>query len=114
MKKLMLLGVILALALVAAVPAVAQVGQELGQDTSSGDVTVDFSVSGSGDYGSVCAAPLQFGNTANLQNAQGFVQYASDIDGDFEGTASEFLFEPSLSITCDQAVQQSAAASSTG
>jgi hypothetical protein len=110
----MLLGVMLALALAAAVPAVAQVGQELGQDTSSGDVAVEFSVSGEGDYSSVCAAPLQFGNTANLQNAQGFLQYSVDDASDLEGEGSSFVFEPAIETTCDQAVQQSSAASSTG
>ena len=112
MRKLMLLAVMLALALAAAVPAAAQLSQEIGQETESAEVTLDFSVSGSGDYNSTCVAPLQFGNTANLQNGQGFVQYRAD--GDVEAGGSEFVFEPSLEIACDQAVQQSAAASSTG
>lgn len=111
----MLLAVMLALALAAAIPAAAQVvSQEIGQETESGEISLDFSVTGTGDYNSTCVAPLQFGNTANLQNAQGFAQYSSDIDGDFEAGGSEFVFEPSIDITCDQAVQQSAAASSTG
>lgn len=114
MKKLMLLGAMLVLALAAAVPAVAQVSQEVGQDTSSGDVSVDFSVSSSGDYASTCAAPLQFGNTANLQNGQAFLQYAVEDSGDLGAEGSTFTFEPSITTTCDQAVQQSAAASSTG
>ena len=112
MKKMMLLAAMLALVLAAAVPAVAQVAQELGQETDSGDVAVEFSVSGSGDYGSTCAAPLQFGNTANLQNGQGFLQYATEESGDLDGSGSQFTFEPTLEITCDQAVQQSSAASS--
>ncbi len=112
LRKLMMLAAVLALVLAAAVPAVAQVvTNELGQETESGDVNVTFEVSSEGDYASQCVAPLQFGNTGNVQNAQGFAQYASDVD-DVEFSGNEFAFGPSVSTECNQAVQQSAAASS--
>ena len=114
MKKLMLVAAMLALVVALAVPAVAQVSNEIGQESESGDLNVAFEASSSGDYAMQCVAPLQFGNTGNTQNAQGFAQYASTADDiEFGGTESEFFTGPGaeLSFACDQAVQQSAAAS---
>jgi hypothetical protein len=115
-KKLTLLAVVLALLLAAAVPAIAtedggEIAPEIGQESESGDVNITPDVSSSGDYASQCVAPLQFGNTGNLQNGQGVLQYFSDAD-DIEFEGSSFEFSPSVETTCDQAVQQSSAASS--
>lgn len=87
------------------------VSQEIGQESESGDVAIEGSVTSSGDFAQQCVAPLQFGNTGNLQNAQGFAQYSSESD-DVEFEGSEFSFAPAIETTCDQAVQQSSAASS--
>ena len=87
------------------------ISQELGNETESGDVSLDFSVQSSGDNSNQCVTPLQFGNTGNLQNAQGFLQYASSAD-DLEAEGPTFTFAPVLTAPCDQAVQQSSAASS--
>ena len=111
MKKLMMLAAILALVLALAVPAMAQVSQELGNETESGDVAPSFSVQSTGNSSNQCVTPLQFGNTGNFQNAQGFLQYASTAD-DLEGEGPEFSFAPVLTAPCDQKVQQSSAASS--
>ena len=59
MKKLMMLAAILALALVAAVPAIAQVSTELGQESDSEDLETNFSVSNEGDYASQCTPAIQ-------------------------------------------------------
>jgi len=56
---------------------------------------------------------LQFGNTGNFSNQQGALQYASDAD-DLEFEGGEISFAPENETACDQAVQQSAAASSWG
>jgi Tfp pilus assembly protein FimT len=109
MKKLVMLAVVLALVAALAVPAFAQVSQELGNENESGDVDLSFSVTSTGDSSNQCVTPLQFGNTGSNQNAQGFLQYNSTAD-DLEGSGSEFVFAPSLSASCDQAVQQSSAA----
>ena len=110
MKKLMMLAAMLALLLLAAVPAIAQIGFGAGQGIGdTGTVTDNVSVTSSGDNGSQCVAPLQFGNTGNLQNAQGFLQYNSTAD-DIEFEGSSFAFTPSLTNTCEQTVQQAAAA----
>ena len=110
MKKLMMLVAMLALLLVAAIPAIAQVSEEFGQEIeNTGNVSTSTTVTSSGDNSNQCVAPLQFGNTGNVQNAQGFLQYAS-TSGDIEFEGSSMSFAPTLTNTCNQAVQQSAAA----
>jgi hypothetical protein len=110
LKKLMVVAAMLALALVIAVPAVAQIGFGAGQGIGdTGNVELNTAVTSSGDNGSQCVAPLQFANTGNTQNAQGFLQYNSTVD-DVEFSGSSFTFTPSLTNTCEQTVQQAAAA----
>ena len=110
MRKLMLLAAMLAMLLLVGIPAIAQVSEEFGQETDeTGNVTLNTNVSGSGNSGNQCVAPLQFGNTGNLQNAQGFLQYNSTAD-DIQFEGSSFTFTPELTNTCNQAVQQAAAA----
>ena len=110
MKKLMMLAAMLALLLLAAIPAIAQVTDEFGQEIEdTGSVTTSTTVTGSGDNSNQCVAPEQFGNTGNVQNAQGFLQYAS-TSGDIEFGGSSMTFSPTLTDTCSQTVQQAAAA----
>jgi hypothetical protein len=110
LKKLMVLVAMLAMLLVVAIPAVAQISEEFGQEIdNTGDVTLNTTVTSSGDNGSQCVAPLQFGNTGNTQNAQGFLQYNSTAD-DIEFSGSSMTFTPSLTNKCEQTVQQAAAA----
>jgi hypothetical protein len=79
----------------------------------TGDVELSTEVKSSGNNSNSCVAPLQFGNTGNLQNDQNFIQYDSIAD-DVEFGGSSFSFEPSQEVTCDQKVQQAAAASGGG
>ena len=110
MKKLMMLAAMLALLLLAAIPALAQISEEVEQEIdNTGAVTLNTNVTSSGDNGNQCVAPLQFGNTGNTQNFQGFLQYNSTAD-DIEFSGSSFTFTPSLTNTCEQTVQQAAAA----
>ena len=106
----------LALVLALAAPAIAQVSNAVGQKTDSGSVNVKGSVESSGNYASQCVAPLQFANTANQQNGQAQLQYASAAK-DLEPAGSQFnVFTgpgSGVNTTCNQAVQQSSAASST-
>jgi hypothetical protein len=99
-----------ALVLAVAMPALAQVQQGIGQGSETGNVSVNFSATQSGNNSSQCVTPLQFGNTGSLQNAQGVLQYRS-TSGDIQQEGSTFTFNPTLNATCNQAVQQSAAAS---
>jgi Tfp pilus assembly protein FimT len=110
LKKLMMVVAILALVLVVAAPAIAQVTNAVGQESETGDVNANFSATQSGNNSSQCVTPLQFGNTGSLQNGQAVLQYGSD-SGDIELGGSSFTFDPSLNASCDQKVQQSAAAS---
>ena len=106
----MLLAAMLALLLLVAIPAIAQVSFGTGQEIeNTGNVTTTTNVSSSGNNSNQCVVPLQFGNTGNVQNAQGFLQYAS-TSGDIEFEGSSMSFAPTLTNTCNQAVQQSAAA----
>ena len=110
MKKLMMLVAMLALLLLAAIPAIAQVSEEFGQEAEdTGNVSTSTTVTSAGDNSNQCVAPLQFGNTGNVQNAQGFLQYAS-TSGDIEFEGSSMSFTPTLTNTCNQTVQQAAAA----
>ena len=111
MKKLIMLAAIMALALVAAVPAFAQLESGIEQEPESDDVALDFSVENSGNYASQCTPAIQFGNTGNFENASSFVQYSGEAD-DFEPGGIEFGVEPTSDVTCDRTVQQSSAASS--
>ena len=111
MRKMMMLAAMLALVLAVAVPALAQVTQELGNENESGNVDLSFSVQSTGNNSNQCVTPLQFGNTGNFNNAQGFLQYAS-TSGDQEAGGGTFTFAPELTAPCTQAVQQSSAASS--
>ena len=115
MKKLMMLAAMLALVLVVAAPAIAQVTQAIGQESESGDVTDTFTATQSGNNSSQCVTPEQFGNTGSLQNGQAVLQYNSEVRGpfgDIELEGSTFTFSPEMTVACTQAVQQSAAASS--
>jgi len=106
----MMLAAILALALVAVVPAIAQVTGGVGQESESEDLETNFEVSNEGDYATQCTPALQFGNTGNFENGTSFVQYVSSAD-DFEPGGIEFAIEPEQSTECGGTVQQSSAAS---
>jgi hypothetical protein len=114
MKKLMLLAAILAVVLVAASPVIAQ---EVGfddQEFESGGIETETSLSIEGNNNSQCAGLLQFGQTGNFGNQQGTSQYdtGEEFEQEFEGPEIEFA--PENATECEQAVQQSAAASSWG
>jgi hypothetical protein len=77
MRKIMLLGTCVALLsmVLVATPAMAQ---SFEQDTDeTGDVDLNTEIVNTGNNSNQCVAPLQFGNTGNLQNAQGFSSLGS-------------------------------------
>jgi hypothetical protein len=111
LKKLMMVAAMLALVLALAVPAVAQIGNGVGEEIDeSGGIATEFSVAQEGDNSNQCAPSIQFGNTGNLQNGQAFLQYASTAD-DLSAGGAAFGFSPEQAVECAQDVQQSAAAS---
>ncbi len=112
MRKLMLLAAVLAMVIVAAVPAIAQIGQEGEQEAESGDVNQSFDVSSTGDNSNQCVGIQGVANTGNAQNQLDLIQYASTADDfEFEEVGSTITVSPVNSTTCDQAVQQAASAS---
>ena len=108
---MIVLAAILALALAAAVPAIAQVSLEGVNEAESESLEAAFDVSNTGDYASQCVPALQFGNTGNFNNAPSFLQYDSESD-DLEPGGLEFSLSPALATECASEVQRSSAASS--
>src|ERR671929_932921 len=89
MKKLMLVVAMLAVVLVAAVPALAQVSQEFSErrDTS-GSASPKVAVSNTGDNANLCPQVQQIAQTGQVLNEQGVVQYFSTADDlDFSGSS---------------------------
>ena len=82
-------------------------------ENESGDIETENSFSIEGNNNNACLGQLQFGQTGNFTNQQGALQYASDAD-DLEFEGGEISFAPENETACEQAVQQSAAASSFG
>src|SRR5918912_2334545 len=108
----MLIAAMLALVLVVAAPAIAQVTNAVGQESETGDVTITGTATQSGSNSNQCVAPLQFGNTGSLQNGQAVLQYSGETKGpfgDIELEGSTFTFSPTLTTNCTGAVQQSSA-----
>ena len=112
MRKLMLLGALLAMLAVAALPAIAQVGQETEQEGESADLDQTFTVTGGGDNSSQCANIQGVGTTGNTQNVIDVIQYESTADEfEFDEVGSDITLSPSSPVTCDQQVNQAASAS---
>ena len=113
MKKLMLLAALLALAVVAAAPALAQVTQSNEQEADSGDATQNFNVTGGGDNSSSCQGVQGIDNTGNATNNVSVLQYANDgagagvSGGNFEISPTQ---NENVAKVCDQQVNQAASA----
>ena len=107
----MLLAALLAILVIAAVPAIAQIGQEGEQEAESGEVDQSFEVSGSGDNSNQCAGITGVANTGNAQNQLNVVQYGSEADDfEFEDVGANLTVTGTGTTTCDQQVNQAAAA----
>ena len=114
MKKLILAGTLAVLILVASAPVFGQVAFEIGDtENESGGIGTSNELEIEGNNNNACLGQQQFGNTGNFTNQQGALQYDSEVD-DLEFGAPEIEFAPENETACEQAVQQSAAASSWG
>src|ERR687884_1804573 len=110
LKKLMMLGALVAMVVVAAAPALAQVSQEESERRiTSGKSSPSFSVSNKGNNVSLCPSGQQIGNTGQVANEQGVVQYQSKAD-DLSFSGSEETITPSETAECSQTIDQAAAA----
>ncbi len=114
-NKLIMLAAILALVLVASAPVIAQVNAPEfdDQEFESGEIETETALEIEGNNNNQCAGLLQFGQTGNFGNEQGFTQYdLGEAENELEGPEIEFA--PENATECEQAVQQAAAASSWG
>ena len=99
-----------AIAVVAVAPAAAQVAQGFGlEDVESGGVAPEVEISNAGNNANICPTVLQSANSGNVQNAQGVVQYKSEVD-DIEFEGSTITFEVEAAGECTQTIEQAAAA----
>ena len=113
MKKLMLLAALLAMVIVAAVPAIAQVSQSNEQGVESGTATQNFNVTGGGDNSNACQMVQGIDNTGNATNNTSVLQYATGggagvSGGNFEISPTQNENVPNV---CTQQVNQAASAS---
>ena len=112
MRKLMLIAAILAMIVVATVPAIAQISQDNEQDADSGDLNQSVNITGGGDNSNQCVGAQQAGNTGNAQNQIGVIQYASEADDfEFDDTGASIDVSPTNTTSCNQQVNQAASAS---
>ncbi len=112
MKKLMVIAAMLAMLMMAAAPAIADIDQESEQETESGDVDQSFEVSSSGDNSNQCVGIQGVANTGNTQNQLDLVEFFSLADDfEFDEVDSDVSVSPENSTDCDQEVNQAAAAS---
>ena len=110
MKKLVLLGALVAMVVVAAAPARAQVSQEESERRiTSGKSSPSFSVSNKGNNANLCPSGQQIGQTGQVANEQGAVQYQSKAD-DIGFSGSSLTITPSETAECTQTIEQAAAA----
>src|SRR5215216_6027226 len=107
----MLLASLLAIVLIAAAPAFAQVEQEDEQEGESGEVDQSFEVSGSGSNANQCAPIQGTAQSGNAQGATDLIEANSDTDEfEFEENGSTITTSPSGSTECVQEVNQAASA----
>src|ERR671938_1376866 len=110
MRKLMLLGAMLAVVLVAAAPAIAQVAQGFSESRiTSGKASPSVAISNKGDNVNMCPTVQQVAQTGNVANEQGVVQYQTTTD-DIDFSGSELTITPSTTAECTQTMDQAAAA----
>jgi competence protein ComGF len=114
MRKFTLLAALLAMAMVlmAALPAIAQVTQEDEQEGESADINQDFSVTSEGDNSTQCAGIQGASNTGNSQNVIDLLQYEGETDDfEFEEVGSSLDVSPTNTTECTSEVNQAASAS---
>jgi maltose-binding protein MalE len=111
LKKVMLLAALLAMVVVAAVPAIAQVTQTNEQEAQSGDATQNFTVTGGGANSNACQGVQGITNTGNATNNTSVLQYANSGAEFEQDNSGNLTISPSSTTTCDQKVNQAASAS---
>ena len=81
------------------------------QDANSGDIDQSFNVSSEGNNSNQCVGITGNANTGNAQNQIGVIQYGSKADDfEFDDTGANLDVSGTSTTTCDQQVNQAAAA----
>ncbi len=110
MRRIMVVLSLVAIALLAVSPAVAQVGQEFSQeDVESGGVSPAVGITNSGNNVNMCPVVHQAANSGNVQNQQGVVQYETEVD-DIGFGGSNITIASESAGECTQTIEQAAAA----
>jgi hypothetical protein len=110
----MLLAALLAMVVVTAVPAIAQVEQASEQEVESGDSSQSFTVTGGGDNSNACQMIQGIDNTGNALSSTDVLQYVTfgEVEVDDSGN---FAISPeqnkNVQTVCDEQVNQAASAS---
>ena len=113
LRKFTIMAMMLAMTLAAAIPALAiEIGQEGEQESESGEVNQDFSVTSEGDNSNQCAGIQGVSQTGNSQNFIDLVQANSIADDfEFDEVGSTIDESPASTTECTQEVNQAASAS---
>jgi hypothetical protein len=106
-----LFAALLVMAVVAAVPAIAQMTQTPEQKVESGKFDQTLIVTGGGDDSNACQGTQDISNTGNAVNNTNVLQYASEGEIRVSTDSGVFILSPSQTTPCDQKVNQSASAS---
>jgi hypothetical protein len=111
LRKLTLVVAMLAIVLVAAVPALAQVSNEFSERRiTSGKASPSFAFSNKGNNVNACPVAQQIAQTGNVANEQAATQFESKAD-DIDFSGSELHVDgASVSAECTQTISQAAAA----
>jgi hypothetical protein len=106
LRKWIMLAAVLALLIVAAAPAIAQVDQRFRESRiTSGSANPSFRFSNSGNNVNACPTDQQVANTGNVANEQGVTQYDTDT-GDISFDGSSITIEPTVDSSCTQSIDQ--------
>jgi hypothetical protein len=109
----MLVVAMLAIVLVAAAPAIAQVAQKFSESgDKSGPASPVFAFSNKGDNVNACPTDQQIAQTGNVLNEQGVTQYDT-VTGDIvfnDPDPTQIVITPAETSECTQSISQAAAA----
>jgi hypothetical protein len=114
MRKLMLVVAMLAVVLIAAAPALAQVGQKLKESSiKSGPASPKVEIKNTGNNVNECGPIQQIAQTGNVANEQGVVQYNDTTDDiSFDGSSINVGTSDApatIDSVCSQTTSQAAA-----
>jgi LPXTG-motif cell wall-anchored protein len=110
LKKLVLLGAIVAMMVVVAAPALAQVGQGFSESRNkSGTASPSVGISNKGNNVNLCPTLQQAAQTGQVLNEQGVTQYLTKSD-DLDFVGSQIGLTPAETAECTQQISQAAAA----